>query len=65
METKGEGFKEKKDFIQKKGYVETEFLRLNREKFGYERFEFLFLVDEDPAEENLAKLAEKLKTFFA
>jgi hypothetical protein len=64
VETKGEGFQDKKDFVQKKKFVETEFLRLNREKFGYDRFEFLLLLDEAPTEENLAKLSDKIKAFF-
>jgi type III restriction enzyme len=64
VETKGAGFENDKKFIKKKHFVETEFLRLNQERFGYARFDFLFLRDEDPTEENLAKLATSINAFF-
>jgi hypothetical protein len=64
VETKGAGFENDPAFMKKRHFVETEFLRLNKERFGYERFDFLFLRDDDPANENIGKLAERIKMFF-
>ena len=64
VETKGAGFENDKKFIKKKHFIETEFLRINQDKFGYARFDFLFLRDEDPAEDNLAQLAAHINAFF-
>ncbi|MBM3128756.1 MAG: hypothetical protein FJ009_09050 [Chloroflexi bacterium] len=64
VETKGAGYANDPKFIKRKNFVETEFLRLNRDKFGYDRFEFLFLRDDEPVEKNLTRLAEKIATFF-
>ncbi len=43
METKGEGFAAK--FADRKQFMETEFVKKNNERFGYARFEFLYLED--------------------
>ncbi|MBN1811796.1 MAG: DEAD/DEAH box helicase family protein [Anaerolineae bacterium] len=64
VETKGAIYANDPTFLKKKGFVETEFLRLNRDKFGYDRFEFLFLRDEDPEETNVALLSAKVEAFF-
>jgi hypothetical protein len=62
VETKGEGFALK--FATKKQFIESDFLRLNAEKFGYNRFDFLFLRDDNTPEFNLTKLSEKITEFF-
>ena len=41
-ETKGEGFAEK--FAERRTFM-TEFVRLNNEKFGYNKFDFLYIED--------------------
>ena len=64
LETKGEGFASKPDFVKKKNYVETEFLKTNNEKFGYKRFDFLYLQDDEPIPDKLAKLKTKFLEFF-
>ena len=64
LETKGEGFASKPDFVKKKNYVETEFLKTNNEKFGYKRFDFLYLQDDEPMPNKLAKLKTKFVEFF-
>ena len=64
IETKGAIFAEDKVFQKKKNYVETEFLKLNRDKFGYQRFEFLYLEDSASSEANLTKLNNKINNFF-
>ena len=64
IETKGEGFSNNPDFVKKKNFVETEFLKLNQEKFGYKRFDFLYLEDSNNIAANITKLNNKLNQFF-
>ena len=64
IETKGKVFAEDNVFQQKKKYVETEFLKINQEKFGYQRFDFLYLEDSTDAAGNIAKLNSKINQFF-
>ena len=62
LETKGEGYAEQTEFINRKKYVETEFIKRNNEKFGYKRFDFLYLQDDD--NNLLTKLNKKFVDFF-
>ena len=64
IETKGSGFAEQSAFLARRKFVETEFLKRNAEQFGYARFDYLYLKDEDPMETNLHKLVERAKLFF-
>ncbi|GEM55096.1 hypothetical protein B0A58_07640 [Flavobacterium branchiophilum NBRC 15030 = ATCC 35035] len=64
IETKGEGFSNNPDFVKRKDFVETEFLKLNLEKFGYQRFDFLYLEDSKNIAANITKLNDKLNQFF-
>ncbi|MFH2031689.1 MAG: hypothetical protein ABIJ40_13900, partial [Bacteroidota bacterium] len=63
IETKGEGFAHKPDFVEKKKFVETSFLEQNKAKFGYQKFDFLYLPDSDELNVNLAKVNIKINTF--
>jgi len=64
IETKGALYAEDKVFQKKKNYVETEFLKLNQEKFGYQRFDFLYLEDSKNMVANITKLSNKINNFF-
>lgn len=64
IETKGSVYAADKVFQKKKNYVETEFLKLNKEKFGYQRFDFLYLEDSRDIAANIAKLNYKINQFF-
>lgn len=64
IETKGALYAEDKVFQKKKNYVETEFLKLNQEKFGYQRFDFLYLEDSKNIAANITKLNNKINYFF-
>ena len=64
IETKGAGFAHDEVFKKKRAYVETEFLQLNREKFGYNRFDFLYLQDSNDIVKNLSLISQKIQTFF-
>jgi hypothetical protein len=64
VETKGSGFSEQTTFNLRRKFVENEFLKMNNEKFGYQKFEYLYLTDADALPDNLVKLNSKLKAFF-
>lgn len=64
VETKGSGFAEQTAFKLRRKFVETEFLPMNNDKFGYKKFEYLYLTDADALPDNLVKLNTKLKEFF-
>ena len=64
IETKGALYAEDKVFQKKKNYVENEFLKLNQEKFGYQRFDFLYLEDSKNIAANITKLNNKINQFF-
>ena len=61
IETKGEGFaakfKERLDFM-------SEFVRKNNDKFGYRRFDFLYLEDTLTPEQRRRKTLAAIKDFF-
>ena len=64
LETKGVGYSRDPAFLKKKKYVAGEFLRQNNEKFGYRRFDFLYLEDSADMTTNLSTLSSKITTFF-
>jgi len=64
IETKGEGFKNDESFLKKKKYVETKFLEQNKKKFGYKKFDFLYLEDSSKQADNIIKLNNKIKSLF-
>ncbi|MDO9577251.1 MAG: hypothetical protein Q7J16_05155 [Candidatus Cloacimonadales bacterium] len=53
-----------KAFLKKKNFISNEFLKQNNDKFGYNRFDFLYLSDADKIENNISKLNEKISDFF-
>ena len=61
IETKGEGFaakfKDKLDFM-------SEFVKKNNDKFGYQRFDFLYLEDTITPEQRRQKTLAAIKKFF-
>jgi len=64
VETKGSGYAEQTTFKLRKKFMETEFLQMNNDKFGYKKFEYLFLQDDAKFDDNLAKLNETIVEFF-
>ena len=62
IETKGEGFAAK--FADRLQFMQTEFIRRNNEKFGYRRFDFLYLEDTLTAEQRREKTLQKINDFF-
>ena len=62
IETKGEGFAAK--FKDRKDFMESEWVKKNNEKFGYQRFDFLYLEDTLTAEQRREKTLAAIKDFF-
>lgn len=62
IETKGEGFAAK--FAERREFMETEFVRKNNERFGYKRFNFLYLEDTLSSEQRRQKTLEAINDFF-
>lgn len=64
VETKGEGFAGK--FIPRRSFMDDMFIKLNNEKYGYERFAFLYLEEtpgKEGKEERLRITINKIKNF--
>lgn len=62
IETKGEGYAAK--FTERRNFMENEFLRKNNEKFGYERFDFLYLEDTLTKDQREQKTLDAINNFF-
>lgn len=65
VETKGAGFSVDKDFVAKKDFLQTEFLRLNEKKFKYSRFDYLYLEDSLDEGKRIEKAVAAIDAFFA
>ncbi len=56
----------KKNETKQKRFSEAmKLLEQNKEKFGYNKFDFLYLVDSDDITDNLSKLNSKINDFFS
>lgn len=64
IETKGKGFKEQQEFIDRRNYVEKEFVKFNNKKFGYNKFDYLYIEDTLKENEISNKLNDKINEFF-
>ena len=62
IETKGEGFAAK--FADRKKFMEEEFVKLNNERFGYNRFSFLYIEDTLTPIEKDKKTITAINQFF-
>lgn len=63
IETKGKGFNRQQEFIDRRRYVENEFVKFNNKKIGYNKFDYLYLEDTLTESEMLSKINDKLNTF--
>lgn len=64
VETKGSGFADQKGFQLRKNFVESDFIKMNNDKFGYCRFDYLYLADNEEMTRNLAKLQTSITDLF-
>lgn len=62
VETKGEAYEAQ--FADKKTFMEAAFLQQNNEKFGYRRFDFLYLPDTLTDNERINQTHQKICEFF-
>lgn len=62
VETKGEGFAAK--FADRRHFMDTQFIKQNNDKFGYKRFEFLYIEDTLKPEQRKQKIFESINCFF-
>ena len=64
IETKGSGYAEQKSFILRRQFIESDFISMNNGKFGYDKFDYLYLPDSDSMNDNIAKLNRTIIKFF-
>ena len=64
VETKGEIYAKDEKFKSRKDFVESEFLKANNDKFGYKRFDYLYLEDSLNENERITKTNEIITSFF-
>lgn len=64
VETKGEIYAKDDKFKSRKAFVESEFLKANNDKFGYKRFDYLYLEDSLNENERITKTNEIITSFF-
>ena len=65
LETKGKGYAHDPDFVRRKEFVSGEFIKANNEKFGYDKFDFLYIEDSGTMTGNLKKIARSVNNFFS
>lgn len=61
VETKGEGFADK--FADRKRFM-SKFVELNNNRFGYQRFNFLYIDDTMPPDKQDMVTISAIKIFF-
>ena len=63
VETKGKGYSKQEEFLDRRKYVENEFIKFNNKKFGYNKFDYLYLEDSLTENEIISKINDKLNVF--
>ena len=64
VETKGALYAQDEAFKDRRAFVEGQFLRQNEEKFGYRRFDYLYLEDSLSESERINKTNDIINKFF-
>ena len=64
VETKGQIYANDPTFVDKRRFMETEFVKQNNSAFGYERFDYLYLEDTMTESERITITHNKIKAFF-
>ena len=65
VETKGALYAQDESFKDRRAFVEEQFLKQNEEKFGYKRFDYLYLEDSLSENERINKTNDIINKFFA
>lgn len=64
IETKGRGYKNQQEFIDRKNYIEKNFIPFNNKKLGYKKFDYLYIEDTLKENEIISLLNNKIYEFF-
>lgn len=64
IETKGRGYRNQQEFIDRKNYIEKDFLQFNNKKYGYKKFDYLYIEDTLSNEQIISLLNDKIYSFF-
>lgn len=64
IETKGQGFRDQQEFIDRKDYIEKDFIPFNNKKMGYKKFDYLYIEDSLNENEITTLLNNKIYEFF-
>lgn len=64
IETKGKGFRSQQEFLDRKNYIEKEFIPFNNKKIGYKKFDYLYIEDTLKENEISNILNNKIQKFF-
>ena len=64
VETKGRIYANDPTFQSKRKFTQTEFLQINNNKFGYRRFEYLYLEDSLTEKDRIVQTANAVERFF-
>ena len=64
VETKGKGFSTQQEFLDRRNYVENDFIKFNNKKYGYSKFDYLYIEDTLKDNDIIEKLNEKIINFF-
>ncbi len=64
VETKGVGYANQPEFIERKKFVEEKFLEFNNEKYKHKRFDYLYIPDNIDMEKNIKVFNNKVENFF-
>lgn len=64
VETKGKIYSNDPTFKDKRSFMETEFTKQNNDKYGYNRFEYLYLEDSMPERDRIKLTHRKICDFF-
>ena len=64
IETKGKGYRSQQEFIDRKEFVENDFIPFNNKKIGYTKFDYLYIEDSLSENEIISSLNDKIYSFF-
>lgn len=64
VETKGRGYKNQQGFIDRRNYIEKEFIPFNNKKMGYRKFDYLYVEDSLSEKEIISLVNDKIFEFF-
>jgi len=64
IETKGSGFSKQQEFIDRRNYIEKDFIPFNNKKMGYKKFDYLYIEDTLKENEIVSLLNNKIYEFF-